>query len=240
MKTNNLAGHLGQIDIERPTEEQIHRKLRSAILNMSLPPGALVSETEIGQAVGVSRTPVRAALASLRSEGLIATRPSRGNYVTLLSTKVIREAHFIRDALEQAVATRLCRNGIASEDLMELNQTLARGFQAIDEQNREEFHRLDDRFHVLLSHATGHTRLPQVLEREKVLLDRLRVLSLVEPAHQRELLADHHEILERIIAKDEVGARIAVSRHLARVLTTLTELKEHHSAYFETNASSRK
>lgn len=237
MKTNDLVSHLGQIDFEKPTEDQIHKKLRTAILNMEIPPGALVSEADIGQAVGVSRTPVRAALASLRSEGLIATRPSRGNYVTLLSIRVIREAHFIRDALEQAVVTRLCQDGIASNDLMELNQTLDDGYQAIEAQNRAELHRLDDMFHAVLIRATGYTRLAQVLEREKVLLHRLRFISLVETPHQRVLLADHREILERIIAKDEIGARSIVSVHLARVLTTLSELKERHSTYFETNSS---
>lgn len=239
MKTAALVSQLGQIDFNAPTEEQIHRKLRDAILRMDLPPGALVSEAEIGQAVGVSRTPVRAALASLRSEGLIATRPSRGNYVTLLSPKAIQEAHFIRDALEQAITVKLCRDGIPPKELQELNQILERGYQSIEAGDGEEFHRLDDKFHSVLGRATGHIRLPHVLEREKALLDRLRVLSLTQPSHQRELLADHQSILDAISSKDETAARSIVSSHLGRVLTTLSDLNERHSAYFETSAPSK-
>ena len=69
------------LDFSRPANEQIAAAVKSAILSMRLVPGQMISENEIGQMFGASRTPVREAFAQLREESLIVTWPSRGTFV---------------------------------------------------------------------------------------------------------------------------------------------------------------
>ncbi len=224
---------LTRVDPQRPPEVQIYEALRAAILRMEMAPGALVSESEIGQAVGASRTPVRAALARLREDGLIATRPSRGNYVTKLSARAIREAHFLRRAIERAVVERLCAEGLAPAAARALEENIAASRGEIARGNGAAFGRLDDAFHARLAEATGYARVGRVLAREKMLLDRLRVLSLGDAAHLHTLLADHEGVLAGIVAADAGGALAVLETHLARVLITLDALERRHVDFFE-------
>ncbi|MEX2518247.1 MAG: GntR family transcriptional regulator, partial [Paracoccaceae bacterium] len=211
----------------------IYDRLKAAILIMDLEPGALLSEAEIGQAVGASRTPVRAALARLRDEGLIDTRPSRGNFVTRLSPASIRAAHLIRNAVERATVARLCaaplRGGLAEK----LERNLAASARALAAADGPEFRIHDDRFHLLLAEATALPRIAGALLREKTVLDRLRVLSLADTNHLRILQKDHEAIVAALLARDAEAANAALELHLARVLTTLGELERRNRDFFE-------
>lgn len=215
------------------TTDQIYDTLKDAILKMELRPGALVSEAEISQSVGASRTPVRAALARLRDEGLIATLPSRGNYVTYLSATSIREAHFIRDAIETSAIIHLSKVGFEAADKRRIEEILNETDAALAANDRNAFHGLDDDFHHALADATGHLRLSRVLARERALLNRLRVLSLTEPSYMRALHDEHREIFDAINARDTAVAQDKISYHLSRVLTTLDEMKQQHVEFFE-------
>src|SRR6056297_242526 len=160
------------LDPARPTAEQIHESLRSAILSTALAPGCLISETEIGQRFGASRTPVREAFAKLRDDGLLVTRPSRGNYVSKLSEDRIRQAQFIREALELSIVTRLCEAGIPTGIRAGLERRLSVQEEAVATDDNPRFQRHDDRFHRLLARATGFPRIETLLIREKAALDR--------------------------------------------------------------------
>ena len=111
---------VASLDLSRPAAEQIASALKSAVLNMQIAPGAMISENEVGQLFGASRTPVREAFAQLRDDGLVVTWPSRGTYVSKLSEHQIRGAQFLREALEVAVVDRLCSEGISDRALAAL------------------------------------------------------------------------------------------------------------------------
>jgi DNA-binding GntR family transcriptional regulator len=113
------------LDYGQPTAQQIHAVLRQEVLTLALPPGQLVSEAETGTRFGASRTPVREAMTRLRDEGLIVTRPSRGNYVTRLSEGSIRSAQFIREALETAALDRIAATGLTEAAEAALGAALA-------------------------------------------------------------------------------------------------------------------
>src|SRR3954447_18323095 len=86
--------------------DQVYLALREAIVSAELEPGRRLSENALGDALGVSRTPVREALARLRDERLVAIVPQLGTFVTLLSPQAVADAAFVREALECA-AVRL-------------------------------------------------------------------------------------------------------------------------------------
>jgi DNA-binding GntR family transcriptional regulator len=221
------------LDLSRPAAEQIALALKAAVLNMQIAPGTMISENEVGQLFGASRTPVREAFAQLRDDGLVVTWPSRGTYVSKLSEHQIRSAHFAREALECAVVEKLCTEGLVPDSMDALEDVLARQRTAIEADEKLEFQQLDDRFHVLLAEATGFDRIGGLLLREKASLDRLRVLSLSDSGQMARLLAEHEGILDSIRQGFTGQAVDRMRQHLRQVLTTLSDLIDANREYFD-------
>lgn len=222
-----------EIDPSRPAGAQIFDALKTSILKMDLEPGAFISESDIGAKFGASRTPVREAIMHLREAGLVTTRPSRGNFVTKLNREKILEARYLREALEVANVGALCKDGLSTEFQQKLSNNLKQQSEAIKSQNKLDFQRLDDEFHLTMALATGYGRAASVLEREKMLLDRLRVLSLNQETHLKTLLWEHQVLLTALIAKDAAKAIHTTRKHLSLVLSTLSTLRETHEEYFD-------
>lgn len=221
------------LDLSRPAAEQIASALKAAILDTRLSPGSRISENEVGQIFGASRTPVREAFAQLRDDGLIVTWPSRGTYVSKLSEHQIRSAQFLREALEVAVVNRLCAHGMKASALHALEDNLARQETAVAQGDKTGFQTLDDRFHALLAESTGFDRIGSLLIREKAALDRLRVLALNDANHMARLLAEHAGILDAVRNRYAGQALDRMHRHLCHVLKTLSALIEANRGYFD-------
>jgi len=224
---------VAQLDYTRPADEQIAVAVKAAILSMELPPGQLISEKEIGRKFGASRTPVRAAFAQLREEGLLITWPSRGTFVTNLSLKEIKAAQFLREAIEATVVEQLCVNGLDELHETALVQNLDAQRAAIDTMDEAEFQRLDDQFHRLLVEATGYDRIIVALGREKAVLDRLRTLSLSSEGVMEGLQLDHAAIFDAIQKRDVEKAISSLRTHVRRALQTLSSLVEKNRGYFD-------
>jgi DNA-binding GntR family transcriptional regulator len=221
------------LDPARPVAEQIHTGLKTAILRGALPPGCLLSETEVGQRFGASRTPVRDAFTRLREDGLIVTWPSRGSFVAAISERAILQAQFLREALETAFVARLCETGLPHDTRAQLSGNLRAQARAAAVGDTDSFQSLDDAFHAALARATGFDRAETLLIREKSALDRLRMLPLTDGAHIARLLDQHDAILGAILTRDTSAAVAAMRSHLRVVLTTLADLKKNHADLFE-------
>ncbi|KJZ17952.1 hypothetical protein TW80_16535 [Loktanella sp. S4079] len=224
---------LNPIDTTRPATDQIAAELRAAILSMRLAPGQMLSENEVGQVFASSRTPVREAFAKLREDGLIETRPSRGTFVSMLSESQAKGAQFLRESLETGIAMRLCQDGLPDASRAALAENLSLQRAANDADDKVAFQHLDDQFHMLLADATGYDRLSAVLTREKISLDRLRVLSLDYTSRMSQLLAEHEGIFAAIQAQDAAQAVALTQHHVRSVLDVLSRLVADHQEYFK-------
>lgn len=226
------------LNLERSTADQIYQALKAAILATKLPPGCLISEQEIGLRFGASRTPVREAFQRLRGEGLIVTLPSRGNFVSRLSEHRIREAQYIREALELANVRRLCEAVLSEKIADALHETLAAQEQAIAEGDDVRFQEQDDLFHALIARASGYERAESLLFQEKSSLDRLRVFSLHEAHHTTRLLGEHRRVLAAILRQDSTEAEHAMRHHLRSILDFLSGLISENHELFDQDGSS--
>ena len=222
-----------KIDPLRPAGEQIFSALKLAILRMELPPGQILSESDFAEQFGASRTPVREALMKLRDAGLVTTQPSRGHFVTLLQEDSIRSARFLREAIEVANVKRICEKPMPDSILIQLKDNLDQQTEAVSRHDEVVFSRLDDEFHRIIAQATGYDRVAAALEREKVYLDRLRVLTLRDQKHMGMLEAEHQEIFAALLARDTARAATAIRIHLRSVLNILSTLMSQHAEYFE-------
>jgi DNA-binding GntR family transcriptional regulator len=221
------------LDLSRPANEQIAAVLKDAILSMQLPPGQLMSEKEMGDVFGASRTPVREAFAMLREENLIVTWPSRGTFVSRLSVHQLKSAQFLREAMEVAVVESLCGEGLPEASETALLQNLEEQRRAVEREGKSAFRTLDDQFHATLAEATGLGRVQRAMVREKTVLDRLRVFSLGKVDNMARLHAEHQRIFEAIQAGNAADAVAQLRGHLQLVLDTLSHVVAENGAFFD-------
>src|SRR3954469_4706158 len=135
--------------------DRVYDALWEAIVSAELEPGRRLSENELGDLLGVSRTPVREALARLRDERLVAIVPQLGTFVTLISRQGVADAAFVREALECS-AVRLATERATADDLAGLQANLAAQARARAAGDEAAFDRLDDALHRRICEISGH------------------------------------------------------------------------------------
>ena len=133
-------------------------ELRRSILQGDRAPGDVLAETEIATRLGVSRGPVREALAVLEREGLVVSPPNRRARVVELGLRDIEEIYSMRGSLEALAAQRAVRN-ITDADLEGMRATLREMSVAFDRRDLVGMSRLDVAFHDHIYAASRHRRL---------------------------------------------------------------------------------
>jgi GntR family transcriptional regulator of vanillate catabolism len=145
-------------------------RLREMILAGELPGGARIAELAIVERLGVSRTPIRAALMRLEQEGLIEALPNGGYAVRTFSERDVSEAIELRGTLEGLLARLAAERGAAPVLLSEARACLARidevlSRPALDDEAFSRYVGLNQRFHHLLGEMAGSAVIVRELER---------------------------------------------------------------------------
>jgi DNA-binding GntR family transcriptional regulator len=212
---------------------QAYAILREAIVSLRLAPGHPISENELAAELGVSRTPVREAIIRLAGEGLVEVYPQRGSVVSRISVRDVREAQFIREALERAALPHAVgRLGPATAAA--LDEILAEQRSAHAAGDVARFLAADEALHRALTEIGGHHRLWTVIGAAQGHLDRVRWLSLPTPDHVGELLDQHAAIVAALAHGDLATADALLTTHLRLVLDGLEALADQHPHLFET------
>ena len=212
--------------------DQAYVVLRAAIVGAELEPGRRLSENQLADLIGVSRTPVRDALARLRDERLVAIVPQLGTFVTFIDEQAVADAHFVREALEVG-AVRIVAKDIADRQLQHLHENLDAQQRAVDLDDAELFARLDDDLHHLLCDLSGREVAWRLSERTRGQLDRVRLLSLPESGYRHQMLAEHRALVAAVGDHDAPRAERELRHHLRMVLSQLPAIREAHPEYFQ-------
>ena len=210
----------------------LYAALRDLIVRAELAPGERLSETELGDRLGVSRTPVREALGRLRDDRLVEVRPQIGTFVSRISPQAVSDAQFIREALE-CTAVRVSAELADEESMAQIEENLRAQERAVARTDIDSWQLLDDTFHRSLCDLSGHPAVWPVSERAKSHLNRLRRLSLSLPDYMPEMVVEHRAIVAAVADHDADGAEEALRHHLRMVLKELPRIREQHPDYFE-------
>jgi DNA-binding GntR family transcriptional regulator len=189
--------------------EQAYASLRTLILDRKISAGSPLQEGRLADELRISRTPMREALVRLAGEGLLVRRDARSYAVRALGTKEYFDCMRAREIIEcEAIALAVDKITEAQLDELEADlKTLDAGVH--DEIEHWHF---DDRFHQLISSASGNVVLPRLVEELRV---NARLFRLHSPLHrQRENHEEHGEIISALRARDPERARAAMRAHL--------------------------
>ena len=202
--------------------ERAYRQLRGEILDGILTSGTGLLEIEQSARIGVSRTPLRSAIARLIADGLVIGRPGRGYMVTEMSVESIRELYEVRRALEEHAA-RIAADRRDPAVFASLREQFL-GAPALLGQGAAGLHRYYDliaEFDEAVDEAVANPFLVGALATVRTHLARIRRLARDNPERLRSAAAEHLLIIDAIIAGDTSLAAHATHVHLQQSLTNV-------------------
>lgn len=173
--------------------------VRTMILTGELLPGEKLRQEDLAARLQMSRIPVREALSTLESEGVIVHRPNLGYAVARFSGEDLDEIYLMRRLLETEVLRSVDLAAVDVAELEGLNATLAA--TSIDEQ-REEFDHANERFHFRLFEYSSMLRIREEIARLWRLSTFYRSLSWNGPGSHARVLAEHDRIIGAVRAQD--------------------------------------
>jgi DNA-binding GntR family transcriptional regulator len=200
---------------------QVFERLREDIVRGVLAPNTQLSEQDLCERLGVSRTPVREALIKLAEEELVDIYPQVGTFVAPISLEAVKVGQYVREHLECALVADAARR-IDAEGIERIRDSMARQEQAV---SQEETFALDNEFHRLIAELSGHVGVWAVILKTKTQFDRVRYLSVREPARAAEIVWEHRRIADELIRGDSQAVQMAMRSHLRGVFATVESLR---------------
>ncbi|GAA2421519.1 GntR family transcriptional regulator [Mycolicibacterium llatzerense] len=193
-------------------QQTVVTELRRVILRGDAPPGTPVPLTEVAELFGVSHIPVREALKTLISEGLVTHRPNSGYAVSRMTKQELHEMYVVRAALEGAALAVAAERATDYERAVavEANDRMA---QAIQDSDGAAFQRESRNFHMALVRPSGMHRLLHILEMSWNMIEPVQAMMHVTPDDRAKLNHDHDEMLEAFLARDTERLNAVAQRH---------------------------
>ena len=182
--------------------------VRAAILDGRLEPGERLHPDELCRWLGLSRTPVRGALARLEEDGLVETSPQRYTRVAPLDRRATRDTAQIV-ATVHALAAELAVPNLTEAELDQLMEAHERFAAALDRGEVETALSSDDAFHGIFVTASGNGEIERTLARLTPRLRRIEYLRFGTLAGRRSV-AQHGQIIDLARRRDAPGTAAAV------------------------------
>ncbi|WP_309086013.1 GntR family transcriptional regulator [Chelativorans sp.] len=207
--------------------------LLDQILTFRLKPNEMVSEKTMSEALGVSRTPVREALARLATLRLIDIYPQRGSIVAPLRFADLEKSQFLREALEVGLVVRAVESPNRTQLVQKLRDELAiqETLSSISDERR--FYKSDELFHQQIAAYAGFPGIWADINAAKLHMDRFRYLSFPRLDAMSVVIDQHRRIVDAIEGADAQAAEEAMRIHLRRVFAALKIVQERYPEYFE-------
>ncbi len=201
-------------------EERVYFTLEEEILSGLHKRGDTLTENSLSTRLGVSRTPIRGALARLSEEGLIEMVPNRGAVVIGVGREDLIDIYRIRMRLE-GLASAEAAVKISDEDKKRLRDSVELAEFYIRKQDAEKLKELDSEFHNTIYKASGNRLLFKTLSELHRNIHIYRKRSLAVPERLSASLMEHREILSAIERGDADEADRLTSAHIAAALDNL-------------------
>jgi DNA-binding GntR family transcriptional regulator len=202
--------------------KQVVRAVRHQIFSGVLRPNQRVVEAEIAAEMGISRGPVREALAELEKEGLIITYPRKGTYVKSFELKDIEEIYTLR-ALLEGFGVSLALDCLKEQDLAYLRDLLDRIVEMAEKKDVIEVSSLNMQFHKKIMELSNHKRL---YDSWQSLLAQTQMLSAMTTEYYTSLIdieKSHKILLDALVTGDREHIKKNFEHHILKSMNELLD-----------------
>lgn len=187
--------------------ERCYQQLHDAIITLELRPGTPLSELQLANRFGISKSPVREALQRLARDGLVTLAPNRRALVTGIDVDDVRDWYDLRVMLEPASLRRVV-NGITPVTLKFLSDITHLAIDAVERHDPLEFIHNSDLFHLTLIDLNPNRSLQAVVHDLFNKIRRVRIAQYQEDAlrDQKSITAEglyhHRDIISALTTGD--------------------------------------
>ena len=204
--------------------DQVFERLETDILSGVYPVGSTLTEAQICDALGVSRTPVREALRRLEQEHIVESRP-KGLLVLGITFEDAMCIYEIRKRVE-GLAAAGCARHATDEQLGELAELVQLQTFFAESGNSERVKQLDSQFHEMIYSLSGSVALYDTLQPLHKKIQKFRKVSIQQKSRAAQSSQEHREICEAITARDAAAAEAAMVRHIENAQNYLIEMHD--------------
>jgi DNA-binding GntR family transcriptional regulator len=199
-------------DAQGNSQEVILAELRRVILDGGAPPGTPIPVDDVAQSFGVSRIPVREALKTLASEGLVSQRPRSEYRVARLTRSELQQFYAVRGALELAALTTAIELADQADDerVIEAHTALQ---QAVEQGDVRGHHRESRRFHFALLEPSRMDRMLHMLTSAWNMTEPVQPMTFAGPLEGATFNFDHQQMLDAYLARDIAKLIAATTEH---------------------------
>lgn len=204
------------VNDDTPLRDLVFMTLRKAILMGNLRPGDRLLEEHLSERMGVSRTPIREAIRKLELEGLVNMVPRCGASVASINASKVKDVLEVRGALDE-LAIRLACDHITEDQIQRLNEAKLRFENTTTGSSIASIARIVDadiKFHDIIIEASGNEKLVQMMTNLSESIYRYRYECLKDSNIYEELIEEHREMYESIVAKDIERAVLSARNHI--------------------------
>ncbi|MEV6895591.1 GntR family transcriptional regulator [Kribbella sp. NPDC051137] len=149
--------------VKQGLPDEVAAYVREQILSGEFRPGMFLRLEPIAEAVGVSNTPVREGLLTLRSEGFVELVPRRGFMVASFSPEDVRDIFWAQSKIAGELAARAAKQ-ISPEQIAKLEELTAEFKRAVKARDKDRIADLGSEFHAVINRAAGSRRLALILQ----------------------------------------------------------------------------
>jgi DNA-binding GntR family transcriptional regulator len=189
--------------------EQALERLRNAIITGHFAPGARLTERELCEAMGISRTSIREVLRRLEAERLVEVEPRRGPQVARVSRKQAAEIYEMRAMLE-AMLVRRFTSEASDADIAGLRRIFEEAVAASGSEDVQALVAIMTRFNGHMLAVVAHELISDILQQLLARISFLRALSMSRPGRIRESMGEIRAIVEAVERRDPEAAAAKV------------------------------
>src|SRR5262249_22205290 len=195
-------------------KERAYVEIKQRILNGDLASGAFLSERQLSLQLGMSKTPVRAALERLEQDGLVTISPQQGIIVRDLSIHEIADQYEIRAALETFVVRHVAGRLIPPQ-IERLRANLEAQESNCRDCNVARGIALDTEFHTLFCEFLGNQEILRVMGQLRAKIHRvIAQVFKINPGRMASSYAEHRAIADAVLQGDADSAVRRIEEHL--------------------------
>lgn len=203
--------------------DAVFERLESDILTGKYKKGEVLTETELSNALNVSRTPVREAIRRLEQENLLKETP-KGHVVIGVSPQDIVDIYDIRLQIE-GVATKLCAEKISKDKLEEMREVIDLQEFYTQKSVADKIKGADSKFHELIYENCGSEIYNAILSSLHRKVQRIRSVSVSDQERAVKAVDEHREIFSAIEKGDGALAEKLMTEHIKNAKNNILRLK---------------
>lgn len=200
---------------------EVADRLRELIEQGELAPGERISEKQLCERFGVSRTPLREALKVLASEGLVELLPNRGSRVVRLTLKTVKDTYDLMAALEGLSGELACQH-ISDEGIATIRQLHDTMLVHYRERELARYFQVNQRIHEAIMTASSNEVLQEMYDNLSQRVKRVRYSKKMTDDFWRRAVQDHEEMIAALEARDGKRLGRVLREHLCNKLEVAT------------------